>query len=119
MTYVIPTGGKSPFTTSTNYTSTGADTYTQSWVSTSFSSGWIATVSGRAIATNAAQGYLSRYYWNNANNLPQSGQMYYTTYQAYVACVDECIDAGNTFKLGNVSGLETATGRTNIMRVGF
>lgn len=119
MTYIIPSGGKSPFATSTNYTSTGADTYSQNWVSTTFSAGWIASVSGRAIATNAAQGNLSRYYWNTANNFPQSGQMFYTSFQSYVAGCDECIDVGNTFKLANVNSLDTATGRTNIIRVGF
>lgn len=120
MSYTKPTGAtSSPFATSTNYTSTGADTYSQTWVSTSYSNGWIATVSGRGIVTNAAQGNLQRYYWTSASNYPQSGQTYYTYYQAYVASSDECIDVGNGFKLATDASLDTATGRTNIMRVSF
>ena len=120
MSYTRPTGGtSSPFATSTTCTSTGASAYSQTWVSTSYSYGWIASISGRGIATNAAQGNLQRYYWTSANNYPQSGQTYYTYYQAYVANSDECIDAGNSFKLATNASLDTSTGRTNIMRVDF
>jgi hypothetical protein len=120
MSYTRPTGGtNSPFATSTTYTTTGASAYSQTWVSTSFSSGWIASISGRGIATNAAQGNLQRYYWNSANNFPQSGQAYYTFYQSFVASSDECIDVGNSFQLSVDASLDSATGRTNIMRVSF
>lgn len=120
MSYTQSTGGmSSPFATSTTYTVTGASTYSQNWISTSYSLGWIATISGTAIGVNACQGDLARYYWNSANNFPQSGHSFYTTFQAYVAGCDECIDAGSTFKLANVSGLDTTTGRTNFLRLGF
>lgn len=121
MSYVRPTGGtSSPFATSTTYTSTGASAYSQTWVSTSYSAGWIATLSGgRGIATNAAQGNLQRYYWTSANNYPQSGQKYYTSFQSFVSGSDECIDVGNSFKLHTDASLDVNTGRTNIMRVSF
>lgn len=119
MSFIQPTSDASPFATSTSYTSTGANTYSQNWISTSFSAGWTASISGRAIATNAAQGNLQRYYWDIATNYPQSGQTYYTFFQAYASSSDECIAVGNTFKLVTNASLDTATGRTNIIRVGF
>jgi len=68
---------------------------------------------------NACQGSLNRFYFENGNTLPQSGRVFNTTFQSYYTCIDECIDAGTTFKLLGVSNLDTATGRTNIIRTGF
>lgn len=121
MSFIQPTASASPFATSTNYTTTGADTYSQSWISTSFSTVWTASVSGRAIATNATQSTTGarRYYWGTANNYPQSGHLFERSFQTYVAGSDECIGAGNVFTLTNITTLDTATGRTNMMRVGF
>jgi hypothetical protein len=121
MTFIRPTGAiSSPFASSTVFASSGASAYSESWVTVSVVSGrYNAGVQGKAVGMTAGQGAggISRFYYASNTDYAQSGQMFYTSFQSYVASSDEIIDVSSDFRILSNESFNTTTARTNLIKI--
>jgi hypothetical protein len=123
MTFVHKTVSHSPFTTSTAYNGYGATAFNEPWITVTGTTPPTATLTGDAIGMTgfSASSASGRIWFTNSDYLEQSASAYYTSFQVYVASIDECIASGSSFSHSRVStpAADTANSRTNIFRTGF
>lgn len=123
MSYTKSTNTKSPFATSTTYNTKGATAFTEDWITITGTAPPVASISGEGIAMTAytSSSASGRVYFTNNNHLEQSAHVYFTSFQVYVASIDECIAGGDTFSHTHQGGSVTAdsNSRTHIFKVGY
>lgn len=125
MSFIRPTSSASPFTTSTAFNTKGPTAFNQSWMTVTGTNPPVASLSGSAIANTAwsSTGGSGRVYYENHDHYELAAHTYYTSYQVFVASIDECMAAGDEFKLliytAYTTPADTSVSRTNIIRTGF
>ena len=125
MSYIRPANSASPFATSTAFNTQGPTAFNQTWMTVTGSAPPVASLSGSAVANTGWSGSSNsgRRYFANHDNYEHSAASYYTSFQVYVASIDELIAGGNSFKhlydSLSVPTADTANSRTNIIRTCF
>ena len=122
MSFTQSTTTKSPFSTSTAYNTRGPTAFNEDWITVTGTAPPVATISGQGVAMTgfSASSASGRVYFTNNDYLEQSANAYYTSFQVYVASIDECIASGNTFSHSRVSYPNAdANSRTHIFKVGY